>query len=67
MIFSMIHNFFAFEPEIFTEANAPVWLTSENTIAGSTMDNRWFWKDHVLTLAVGASVETDFQTITRTE
>ena len=29
------------------------------------MDNRWFWKDHVLTLKVGESVNTDFRRITR--
>jgi len=29
------------------------------------MDGRWFWTDHVLTLNVGDSVDTDFQTITR--
>lgn len=31
------------------------------------MDNRWFWNDHVLTLSIGESVDTDFRKITRTE
>lgn len=68
MIFSMTHIFFKNDvPIIFTESNAPSWLTSENTIVGSTMDYRWFWKDCVLTLQVGASIETDFRLITRIE
>jgi hypothetical protein len=49
----------------FTEADAPDWLTSKNTVQGSTMDARWFWTSHVLTLKVGESVKTDFQLITR--
>lgn len=53
------------EPEVFTEATAPKWLTSEGTIKGTTMDDRWFWNDYVLTLEVGQSVETDFSRITR--
>lgn len=52
--------------ELFTEETAPDWLTSKNTIRGSTYDNRWFWNDHVLTLPVGGSIKTDFHTITRT-
>lgn len=49
----------------FSEHNASDYLTSENTFKGSTIDMRWFWKDHVLTLKVGDSVETDFSTIKR--
>ena len=49
----------------FSEATAPDWLTSKNTVKGSTMDNRWFWESHVLTLGIGESVETDFSTIER--
>jgi hypothetical protein len=49
----------------FDETTAPDWLTSKNTIKGSTMDQRWYWEDHVLTLNVGDSVETDFNEITR--
>lgn len=55
------------ESKIFSECNAPKLLTSENTIVGSTYDNRWFWIDHVLTLPIGGIVQTDFQTITRLE
>lgn len=49
----------------FTEHTAPKWLTSEDTVKGSTMDRRWFWNEHVLTLKVGQSVKTDFSKITR--
>lgn len=52
--------------EHITEETAPDWLTSKNTIKGSTMDNRWFWNDHVLTLEVGQTVKTDFWEIERT-
>lgn len=31
------------------------------------MDHRWFWNEHVMTLQVGQSVDTDFQTVTRVE
>lgn len=51
--------------ETFTEATAPDWLTSRSTVRGSTMDMRWFWESHVLTLAVGKSVDTSFNKITR--
>ncbi len=49
----------------FDERDAPSWLTSNNTLRGSTMDMRWFWEDHILTLKVGESKCTDFQRITR--
>lgn len=66
MKFRMTHRFFASAvPEEFCETSAPDWLTAAKTIPGSTMDARWFWKDHVLTLPVGGSVDTDFQTILR--
>jgi hypothetical protein len=52
---------------VFTEEDAPTWLTSANTIKGSTMDNRWFWEDHVLALRVGESTGTDFNIIKRIE
>jgi len=62
----MTHRFFKnAPPKEFNEAQAPDWLTSCNTIPGSTMDLRWFWQDHVLTLPVGGSVDTDFQMILR--
>ena len=48
----------------FNENNAPDWLTSCNTVKGSTMDMRWFWTGYVLTLEVGESIDTDFQKIT---
>ncbi|QJT70804.1 hypothetical protein GR7B_00006 [Vibrio phage vB_VcorM_GR7B] len=54
-------------PVNFTESTAPTWLTSEDTVKGSTMDGRWFWDEHVLTLDVGQSVDTDFRRITRIE
>lgn len=60
------HEFFG-EPAFFTEDTAPKWLTSENTVPGSTMDNRWFWEDHVKKMKVGESIYTDFHTITRIE
>lgn len=53
--------------EFFTEENAPKWLTSEDTVKGSTMDYRWFWNDYVLTLKVGETINTDFRTIKRIE
>lgn len=63
-VFKMDHIFFD-RSAIFTVDTAPLWLTSENTVPGSTMDNRWFWKDHVLTLKVGQTAHTDFHNITR--
>ena len=66
MLFSM-QQILKGDPTVFSEANAPDWLTSRNTIRGSTMDHRWFWEDHVLTLQVGQSINTDFQTTTRIE
>jgi hypothetical protein len=65
MIFEMKHKFFKTNVECFSEHDAPTWLTSENTVRGSTMDDRWFWNDYVLTLAVGDSIDTDFRVITR--
>jgi hypothetical protein len=61
----MTHLFFDTEAEIFTENDAPDWLTGVKTIKGSTMDCRWFWNDYILKLEVGQSRETDFQIITR--
>ena len=62
--FEMTHDIFN-TIEVFTQCDAPKWLTSEDSVKGSTMDNRWFWFDHVLTLGVGQSIETDFRKITR--
>ena len=63
--FVMTHDIFENYPESFTELNAPRWLTGEDTVPGSTMDMRWFWKQHVLTLEVGETVKMDFRTIKR--
>lgn len=65
MLFEMRHRMFASEPKRFSEDDAPKWLTSADTVPGSTMDMRWFWNEHVLTLQTGQSVETDFQIVTR--
>jgi hypothetical protein len=64
--FKMTHNHFENnEPEYFDEDTAPDWLTSTDSVKGSTMDSRWFWNEHVLTLEVGQTIETDFRTIKR--
>jgi hypothetical protein len=65
VIFSMTHLDFPGKPVVFTETTAPDWLSSVNTIKGSTMDMRWFFEKHVLTLEVGKSIDTDFRKITR--
>lgn len=66
MRFSMQHSVFTESPPVeFDESDAPDWLTGRSTILGSTADMRWFWQKHVLTLEVGQSIDTDFQTITR--
>ena len=48
----------------FNEDNAPYWLRYGGR-QGSTMDNRWFWEDYILTLVVGQQINTDFNKITR--
>lgn len=63
--FRMTHLFFEGNVEEFDEESAPSWLTSADKIKGSTMDSSWFWTDHVLTLEVGKSIDTDFRHITR--
>jgi hypothetical protein len=67
MKFSMRHKIFENTIREFDENTAPDWLTSKNTVKGSTMDDRWFWNEHVLTLEIGETVHTDFQEITRIE
>lgn len=52
---------------MFSEENAQDWLTCKNQVPNSTMDTSWFFKDHVLKLKVGQSMETDFHIIERTE
>ena len=49
----------------FTCETAPYWITSCNTVEGSTMDKRWFWVDHVLTLKVGEIADNGLHKITR--
>jgi hypothetical protein len=63
--FEMKSKRFKIPVEVFTEENAPKWLTSENTVPGSTMDSRWFWDNYVLTLDIGSTIETDFSVIKR--
>lgn len=66
MIFEMASLVFGGLPtKTFSENGAPDWLTGEGTRPGSTMDGRWFWKDHVCKLKVGESIDTDFQRIKR--
>jgi len=65
MVFKMQHLHFKYSIEYFTHRNAPDWLTSKNTIKGSTMDHRFFWNDYVMKLNVNESVSTDFRRITR--
>ena len=66
MKFKMTHKVFKDnQPEYFTEKDAPEWLSSVNTVIGSTMDMRWWFEDVVLMLSVGDSVDTDFRVIER--
>ena len=60
----MTHLYADTPPEEFNEETAPKWLKSGGP-KGSTMDHRWFWEEHVMTLEVGETVNTDFQAITR--
>lgn len=62
--FTMQSRFGPKSPTSFNEETAPKWLC-EGGVKGSTMDNRWFWTDHVLTLRIGSHFLTDFQEITR--
>ena len=50
--------------QVFGVDDAPDWLTSCNTVPGSTMDDRWFWQ-HILRLQPGGYARTDFCTIVR--
>jgi len=66
MNFKMTHRYMTWAPtEHFTEDTAPDWLTSANTIKGSTADGRWFWNEQVLKLEVGQTIGTDFRIIER--
>ena len=42
---------------IYAENNQPSWMLH--------IENRWFWLDHVLALAVGQSTETEWHKIVR--
>jgi len=63
MIFKATH--FLDKVIMFSEEDAPDWLTCKNQIPNSTMDTSWFFRDHVLKLEVGQFVETDFHIIER--
>lgn len=65
MEFEITHRVFPNSVEHFNEHTAPDWLTGIKTRRGSTMDDRWFWNDHVLKLEVGQTIETDFRIIKR--
>lgn len=64
-LFLMEHSVFQTVKDVFPASKAPHWLTSKETIPGSTMDQRWFWERHVLTLKIGQHTHTDFRRITR--
>ena len=66
MLFEMVHLTYGHVSR-FTESTAPSWLTSDNSVPGSTMDYRWLWTEHVLRLVVGQSIRTDYTRITRIE
>ena len=63
--FEMKPRFFGGKSRFFSKNTAPKWLTSENTIRGSTMDDRWFWNDYVLKLKIKENIKTDFHIIIR--
>lgn len=65
--FQATHLLVDSEPVLFTEETAPDWLTSKDTTHGSTVDHRWFWKGHVLTLKIGESTESEYHKVTRLE
>jgi hypothetical protein len=50
----------------FDEDSAPSYLKFGGRI-DSTMNMRWFWNNHVMTLQVGETIETDFNIIERTQ
>lgn len=58
--FRMTHRILtANPPQEFCESTPPLWL------APKRKSERWFWDRHVLTLAVGEHVNTDFRRIER--
>jgi hypothetical protein len=56
--FKMRHLYFRVD-RTFTEDDPPWWLTSD--------EFNWWWKDYVLTLEVGESIDSDFHRIERIE
>jgi len=62
--FKMIHEIHG-SVTLFDETDPPGWLLGGRP--GSTMDLRWFWTGHVLTLDVGQSVQTECNTIIRVD
>lgn len=68
MKFKLKHLILKDQPEIeVTEETAPDWLTSKKSVPGSTMDQRWFWEQKILTIQVGEHADSDFHRITRVE
>jgi len=63
MTFTMTHTIFGGLPCIYYDGEMLAYFSRGRK--GSTMDDRWFYHNHVAKLCVGQSVETDFQTITR--
>ena len=60
MNFRMTHRYFIDQDVVeFNEESPPDWLTSNAY--------NWWWIDHVLTLKIGESIESDFRKILRTE
>jgi hypothetical protein len=60
MLFEMTPFFFkglGGKLTMFSEHNPPDWMTCK--------ENNWWWKKHVLTLEIGESIDSDFQTIKR--
>lgn len=63
--FRLAHRYLSNPPEEFDESSAPGWLTAADAVRGSTMDASWFWREVVLSLGIGESVDTEFRSITR--
>lgn len=55
--FELKHSVFPNTVSVFTEADPPSWLISK--------ENLWFYEQHVLSLGIGESADTDFNKITR--
>lgn len=66
MQFEMGHYFFGGDPERLTELDPPVCLDSDPGPLDLEVGRNWFFRDRVLTLAVGQSVRLGLRTITRT-